>query len=213
MKRIILMGPPGTGKGTQAKLIAEKYKIPHISTGDMFREAIAQKTGLGLKAKAIMDAGGYVPDDITLGMVQERLKKPDCKQGFIFDGFPRTPVQVEALKGITDIDVVIELQTPAPAIIKRISSRRQCKSCNAIYGLDIPPKKKGSCDKCSGKLFQRDDDKKETVQKRLQVYEEKTKPLLDHYDALNKLVRIDGEKPIPAILSDISFVLEQKGLA
>lgn len=212
-KRIILMGPPGTGKGTQAKLLSERYKIPHISTGDMFREAIAKKTELGLKAKKLIDAGEYVPDEIVMGMVKERLHEKDCKEGFLLDGIPRTLVQVKALKTTTPIDVVIELETQDDVIVKRLSSRRQCKKCTAIYGIDIPPKKKGCCDTCGGQLFQREDDKEETVRKRLAVYQEKTKPILDYYQKQNKLVKVDGEQPIPEILQNITFILEQKGLA
>ena len=212
-KRIILMGPPGTGKGTQAKLLSEQYHIPHISTGDMFREAIAKKTELGMKAKKLMDAGEYVPDEIVMGMVKERLQQKDCKEGFLLDGVPRTTVQVESLKEITPIDVVIELETRDDVIVKRLSSRRQCKGCNAIYGMDLKPRKKGTCDKCSGVLFQREDDKEDTVRKRLTVYQEKTKPILDHYQRQKKLVKVDGEQPIPEILQNITFILEQKGLA
>ncbi|MBI1970680.1 adenylate kinase [Candidatus Woesearchaeota archaeon] len=212
-KRIILMGPPGTGKGTQAKLLSDQYRIPHISTGDMFREAIAKKTELGMKAKKLMDAGEYVPDEIVMGMVKGRLQQKDCKDGFLLDGVPRTTVQVEALKDITPIDAVIELETREDVIVKRLSSRRQCKDCNAIYGMDLQPKKKGKCDKCSGALFQREDDKEETIRKRLTVYQEKTKPILNHYQKQKKLVKVDGEQPIPEILQNITFILEQKGLA
>ncbi|MBI2147249.1 adenylate kinase [Candidatus Woesearchaeota archaeon] len=210
--RMILMGPPGTGKGTQAKLLSEKYKVPQISTGDMLRKAVEEKTKLGLEAKGLMDAGKYVPDSLIMGIVKERLALQDCRTGFILDGVPRTLPQAEALKAITKIDMVMELQTADDAIVKRLSSRRQCRACNAIYGVELKPRKKGVCDKDGSPLFQRDDDKEETVRKRLQVYHEKTKPLLDVYQKQGLLVIVNGEEPIQHIFANISAVLGQKGL-
>lgn len=213
MMKLILMGPPGTGKGTQAKLLSEKYRVPHISTGDMLRKAVEDKTALGLEAKGIIDAGKYVPDELIMSIVKERLAQPDCKGGFILDGVPRTPPQAEALKAITKIDVVIELQTSDDAIIKRLSSRRQCKTCNTIYGAELKPRKKGVCDKDGGQLIQREDDKLDTVKSRLHTYHEKTKPLVEYYRKKGLLVIVNGEEPIPHIIANISTVLEEKGLA
>lgn len=212
---LILLGPPGGGKGTQAKRIVEKYGIPQISTGDMFREAVAKGTELGKKAKEYMDRGELVPDDIVIGIVKERLSQPDCEKGFILDGFPRTLKQAEALDEILEemnkkIDAVININVPDEEIIKRIVYRRTCKNCGAVYNLIYsPPKEDNKCDKCGGELYQRDDDKEETVRERLRVYKEQTQPLIDYYKKKGVLYEVDGTKPIDEVWKQIEEILEK----
>lgn len=206
---LILMGLPGAGKGTQAEMIKAKYNIPHISTGDMFRQAIKEGTELGKKAKAYMDEGALVPDEVTNGIVEERLAKSDCDNGFLLDGFPRTIPQAEALEAITkklnkQIDYVIQVDVPAEKLIERITGRRVCPSCGATYHvINKPPKTEGVCDNCGTELVQRDDDKEETVQKRLEVNIEQTQPLLDFYKEKGVLVTVDGDQPIDKVFEDI----------
>lgn len=208
---IILLGPPGGGKGTQARFITEKFGIPQISTGDMLRDAVTNKTDLGLKAKEYMDAGKLVPDDLVIKIVEERLKRDDCKDGFILDGFPRTLLQAEALDKILTrmskkIDYVINIDVPAEDIVKRLTSRRICKKCGNIYNLlSNPPKIDGRCDICGGELYQRDDDKEETVRRRLQVYKEDTEPLIMYYKSKGVLKTIDGRKDI----DDVKNLIER----
>ncbi len=212
---LILLGGPGAGKGTQAKLIVEKYKIPQISTGDMLREAVKQGTELGKKAKEYMDKGELVPDEIVIGIVKERLKQPDCDRGFILDGFPRTIAQAEALDKILDeigkkIDAVINIQVPEEEIVKRIVNRRTCKNCGAIYHLIYsPPKEPNKCDKCGGELYQRDDDKEETVRERLRVYREQTEPLIEYYQKKGILYNVDGTKDINGVFEEIKSILDK----
>lgn len=206
---LILMGLPGAGKGTQAEMIKAKYNIPHISTGDMFRQAIKEGTELGKKAKAYMDEGALVPDEVTNGIVEERLAKSDCDNGFLLDGFPRTIAQAEALEAITkklnkQIDYVIQVDVPAEKLIERLTGRRVCPSCGATYHvINKPPKTEGVCDNCGTQLVQRDDDKEETVQKRLEVNIEQTQPLLDFYKEKGVLVTVDGDQPIDKVFEDI----------
>lgn len=206
---LILMGLPGAGKGTQAEMIKAKYNIPHISTGDMFRQAIKEGTELGKKAKAYMDEGALVPDEVTNGIVEERLAKSDCDNGFLLDGFPRTIAQAEALEAITkklnkQIDYVIHVDVPAEKLIERLTGRRVCPSCGATYHvINKPPKTEGVCDNCGTELVQRDDDKEETVQKRLEVNIEQTQPLLDFYKEKGVLVTVDGDQPIDKVFEDI----------
>src|SRR5690606_5670949 len=203
------MGLPGAGKGTQAEMIKAKYNIPHISTGDMFRQAIKEGTELGKKAKAYMDEGALVPDEVAHGIVEERLAKSDCDNGFLLDGFPRTIPQAEALEAITkklnkQIDYVIQVDVPAEKLIERLTGRRVCPSCGATYHvINKPPKTEGVCDNCGTELVQRDDDKEETVQKRLEVNIEQTQPLLDFYKEKGVLVTVDGDQPIDKVFEDI----------
>jgi len=212
---IILLGGPGAGKGTQAKLIVEKYGIPQISTGDMLREAVKQGTELGKKAKEYMDKGELVPDEIVIGIVKERLKQPDCEKGFILDGFPRTIAQAEALDKMLEelgkkIDAVINIHVPEEEIIKRIVNRRTCKKCGAIYHLIYsPPKEPNKCDKCGGELYQRDDDKEETVRERLRVYREQTEPLIEYYKKKGILYNVDGTKDINGVFEEIRSILDK----
>lgn len=199
---ILLMGPPGAGKGTQAANLVKEFGIPHISTGDMFRAAVKEGTELGLQAKACMDAGKLVPDEVTIGIVKERLAKPDCKKGFILDGFPRTAEQADALTGILkelglSLTAAINITVPAADLIERAVGRRICKSCGATYHVKFnPPQKAGVCDTCAGDLYQRADDSEETMKNRLSVYEAQTKPLIAYYKKAGVYKEIDGRQAI-----------------
>ena len=189
---IVLLGPPGIGKGTAATKLSKKLSIPHIATGDMLRENVAQKTKLGLKAKSLMDNGLLVPDNVVIEMIKERLQKDDCKNGFILDGFPRTINQAEKIKD-TKIDKVVNIQASDDVIIERLSRRRVCEQCGFIYHLDfIKPNREGFCDKCSGQLNQREDDKPEAIKERLKVYKEQTEPLINYYKEKGLIVDVDG---------------------
>ena len=209
MLRTILLGPPGAGKGTQAVKIVEKYNIPHISTGDIFRENIKNKTELGNRAKAYMDRGELVPDELVVEIATDRLTKDDCKNGFLLDGFPRTIFQAEKLdefltKRGEKIDKVINIDVEKDALVKRITGRRVCKSCGASYHVvNIPPKKDGVCDLCSGELIQRADDTEETVLNRIDVYNKQTKPLVEYYNKAGVIINIDGNKDLDDVLADI----------
>lgn len=212
---LILLGAPGAGKGTQAKFIVEKYGISQISTGDMLREAVAKGTELGRKAKEFMDQGKLVPDDIVIGIVKERLKQKDCERGFILDGFPRTKAQAEALDKIMEemgkkIDAVINISVPEEEVVRRIVNRRTCRKCGAIYHLIYdPPKKPGTCDRCGGELYQRDDDREEVVRQRFSVYRKSTEPLIDYYRKRGILYDVDGRKDIGEVKAEILSVLEK----
>ena len=198
--KLIFLGPPGAGKGTLAALVAESYKIPHISTGEIFRAAIREKTPLGLKVQAIIDAGQLVSDDITIELVRERLAKDDAKKGFILDGFPRTIPQAEALAGIVSIDAAVNFDIADNDVVSRLSGRRVCKTCSQNYHVDyMKPKVDGKCDKCGGDLFVREDDKIEAITKRLEVYRAQTAPLIDFYRNNGKLTDIDA-KPASGIV-------------
>lgn len=189
---IVLLGPPGIGKGTVAVKLSKKLSIPHIATGDMLRENSSRKTELGLKAKSFMDKGLLVPDNVVIEMIKERLQKDDCKNGFILDGFPRTINQAEEIKEIK-IDKVVNLQASDDVIIERLSKRKVCGQCGFIYHLDfIKPNREGFCDKCSGTLYQREDDKPEAIKERLKIYREKTEPLVKYYKEKDLIVDVDG---------------------
>jgi len=213
--QLILMGLPGAGKGTQAEKINEKYGIPHISTGDMFRLAIKEGTPLGKEAQAYMDEGALVPDEVTNGIVKERLAKDDCKEGYLLDGFPRTIPQAEALEDITKdldrkLDYVIHVDVPEEKLVQRLTGRRVCPECGSSYHIIYnPPKVEGVCDKDGTELIQRDDDAEETVQKRLAVNVEQTKPLLDFYKGKGILISVDGDQSIDKVFADIQAKLDE----
>ncbi|RFU68608.1 adenylate kinase [Peribacillus saganii] len=206
---LVLMGLPGAGKGTQAERIVENYDIPHISTGDMFRAAIKDGTELGLQAKSFMDKGELVPDEVTIGIVRERLSKSDCEKGFLLDGFPRTVAQAEALESILAdlqrrIDFVINIDVDKSILMERLTGRRICKNCGATYHLAFnPPAKDGVCDRCGGELYQRADDNEETVQNRLDVNLAQTEPLLNFYKEKGYVRNINGQKHMEEVFSDI----------
>ncbi|RKD34133.1 adenylate kinase [Thermohalobacter berrensis] len=207
--RLILLGPPGAGKGTQASGIVKKYDIPHISTGDIFRKNIKEGTELGKKAKEYMDKGLLVPDEIVVAIVKDRIIEDDCKNGFLLDGFPRTVAQADALDeelqnlGL-ELDKVINIDVNKDVLIERAIGRRICKKCGATYHVKFnPPKVEGKCDECGGELYQRKDDTEETVSKRIEVYLEQTKPLIDYYEEKGLLVNVDGEQDIGKVFSDI----------
>ena len=208
--KIIMLGAPGAGKGTQAMMLAEKYSIPHISTGDIFRANIKNGTELGRKAKAYIDAGALVPDELTIDLVMDRLVSDDCANGFILDGFPRTINQAKKLtealtKSSGEIDWAIDVEVPDEDIIDRMSGRRVCPSCGASYHIaHIPPKKEDICDHCGAELYIREDDKEETVKKRLAVYHEQTQPLIDYYSSLDRVITIDGTKAMDAVFKAIT---------
>lgn len=211
--KIIMLGAPGAGKGTQAKQIAEKYRIPHISTGDIFRANIKNGTELGKEAKKYMDQGMLVPDELTTNLLVDRIKNADCANGYVLDGFPRTIPQAECLdQALEDlqekIDFAINVEVPDENIIRRMSGRRACLSCGATYHIQYnPPKTENTCDVCGGQLVLRDDDKAETVKKRLDVYHAQTQPLIDYYTKKQVLVQVDGTQDINKVFEDIVAIL------
>ncbi|MGI5859410.1 MAG: adenylate kinase [Tepidanaerobacteraceae bacterium] len=207
--RIILLGPPGAGKGTQAKKIADEFGICHISTGEIFRKAVSEQTPLGKKAAEYIDKGLLVPDEVVEGIVESRLDMNDCKTGFLLDGFPRTVSQAESLanymkqKGIK-LDLVLSIEVDQENLIERFTGRRTCKQCGATFHIKFsPPKNPGICDKCNGKLIVRKDDETDTVKKRLKVYETTTAPLIDYYNRYQLLATVDGARPIDEVFEDI----------
>lgn len=214
MANIILMGPPGAGKGTQAKRIVDAFKLPHISTGDMFREAISQGTPLGLQAKAIIERGDLVPDELTIGLVKERLSRDDCVEGFLLDGFPRTIPQAEALKVLGPeigraIDLVIDISVPDEELVRRIAGRRVCPKCGASYHItDMKPKKEGICDRCGAELIQRKDDNAESLKVRLDNYYKQTAPLIDFYEKEGLYHHFDGMVGADNLFKEIQTLLE-----
>ena len=204
MLRLIFFGPPGAGKGTQAERVAANKQIAHISTGDMLRGEIRGATPLGLAAKGFMDRGELVPDDVIIGMVKERIGKPDCADGFLFDGFPRTVAQADALLAITPIDRVINISVPTQQLVARISGRRMCDGCGTAYHLSTYDK--DIC-KCGGKLYHRDDDRAETVENRLRVYEESTAPLVKYFEEHGLLATVNGDAGIDEVGTKIAAIL------
>jgi len=214
--RIILLGPPGSGKGTQAKLLSKRYGIPHIAMGDILREEVARKTPLGEKVNVYMSKGELVPDEIVIEVLKKRLQEADCTNGFILDGFPRTLNQAKALDNMLSelnlkIDAVIYIEVPDEEIMKRLSLRRTCKVCGRIYNLHYnPPKQDGKCDVCGGELIIRDDDKPEVIKNRLKVYNEQTKPLVDYYENHRLLIRINGVNTIDSVFQQIVEKLSLK---
>lgn len=211
--RIVLLGPPGAGKGTQAKQISTKYNIPHISTGDMFRKNISEKTELGLKAQGYMDKGMLVPDELTIDIVKDRLNNDDCKNGFLLDGFPRTVKQAEALDLFLNengykIDCTLLIKVPEASILERMTGRRVCSKCGASYHIKFnPPKIAGKCDTCGSDVIQRKDDSEETVRERLNVYNEQTEPLIEYYNSEKVLFAVDGTQGIDVVFQNICDIL------
>ncbi len=211
--KLLIMGRPGAGKGTQAVNIKEYYNIPHISTGDMFRAAIKNQTKLGLEAKSYMDQGALVPDEVTIGIVEERLLEDDCKKGFLLDGFPRTIAQAEALdafltKNGVALDAVLDVNVPAEILVRRMVGRRVCKTCGATFHVEFnPPKVDGICDNCGKPLIQRADDTEATAVNRLAVYDQNTAPLLDFYAKKNLLKTVNGDQSLDKVFEDIKKVL------
>lgn len=211
--KIIMLGAPGAGKGTQAKMIAEKYGLPHISTGDIFRANIKNGTELGKEAKEYMDKGLLVPDELTVRLLLDRVAKEDCKNGYVLDGFPRTIPQAEVLDAELEklgekVDYAVNVDVPDENIVNRMSGRRACLSCGATYHIvSIPPKKEGVCDVCGSELVLRDDDKPETVQNRLKVYHEQTQPLIDFYEKKGVLRSVDGTLPMEEVFGAITKIL------
>jgi adenylate kinase len=211
---IVLLGPPGAGKGTQAKKISENYSLPHISTGDMLRENISDNTPLGLEIKSYMLRGELVPDELLITIIKERLARSDCSGGFLLDGFPRTIPQADALQMILTesgrkIDIVLNIEVDDKELIKRLSGRRMCACGTSFHIVFNPPEKEGICDACKGKLYQREDDKADSIRNRLIVYKNQTQPLINYYTEKRILYRIDGSNDISAIFEDIQNVLEK----
>ena len=211
--KIIMLGAPGAGKGTQAKMIADKYGVPHVSTGDIFRANIKNGTELGMEAKRYMDQGLLVPDELTVKILLDRVSQPDCKNGYVLDGFPRTIPQAEVLdKALAElgesIDYAIDVDVPDENIVKRMSGRRACVSCGATYHVvHVPPKKEGICDRCGSELILRDDDKPETVKNRLDVYHKQTQPLIDFYTKKGVLKTVDGTVDMQDVFKAIVAIL------
>ena len=213
--KIVLLGPPGAGKGTQAKSISAKYSIPHISTGDIFRKNISENTPLGIEAKSYMDAGKLVPDEVTINMVKDRLVQDDCKNGYLLDGFPRTVEQAEALQEFLSargekLDTALLIDVQKEFILERMTGRRVCPSCGASYHIKFNPAKDGKCELCGSSVVQRKDDTAETVKERLDVYEKETQPLIDFYKNIDLLSTVDGTKAINMVFEDICTLLDNK---
>jgi len=212
--KLILLGPPGAGKGTQAKMLTEKFTIPQISTGDILRAAVKDGTPMGQKAKEYMDAGGLVPDEVVVGIVRDRLQDADCSNGFILDGFPRTVGQADALHASLqemdkELDQVVSLSVDAEALVVRLTGRRTCKECGRGYHVKFdPPREEGFCDACKGTLIQRDDDQEETIRKRLQVYADQTAPLISYYQDSGVLLELDGMQPISLVQEKMLTLLQ-----
>lgn len=214
--KIIMLGAPGAGKGSQASRIATEYQLPHISTGDIFRANLKEETELGKKAKSFMDKGELVPDDITIAMLLERIHKEDCKNGYILDGFPRTIPQAEALKEALakkneKIDLALDVEATDELIIKRMAGRRTCPTCGAIYHImTLPPKEEGKCDRCGADLIQRKDDNEETVKNRLKIYHEITEPLISYYKKEGILEEIDGAEDLDKVFEKVKTIIRQR---
>lgn len=210
---VILLGPPGAGKGTQAKMLVEEYQIPQISTGDILRAAVKEGSPLGKEAKACMDKGDLVPDSVVIGIVEKRIQQPDCAKGYMLDGFPRTVPQAEALDGMlknlsSQIDHVVSIEVANEELVGRLTGRRTCRDCGVGFHVMFdPPEQEGVCNKCGGELYQRDDDNVETVSSRLEVYESQTLPLIDYYGAQEKIRPIDGVGDIKEIFARVTQVL------
>ena len=203
---LVFLGPPGAGKGTQADKICERFSIAHISTGDMLRKETREGTDLGRKAKAVMDAGGLVSDEIIIAMVEKRIQEPDCSRGFLLDGFPRTIAQADALSDLTGIDMAVNIDVPDAVLVERISGRRMCPGCGAGYHVSLYDK--DTCEKCGAKLYIRDDDRPETVHNRIAAYNEKTQPLINYYADKGLLHTVKGDQPMEKVSAQIAALVE-----
>lgn len=212
--RVILLGPPGAGKGTQAKMLTEKYGVPQISTGDILRAAVAAGSRLGKEAKGYMDRGALVPDEVVIGIVRDRLTEPDCQGGYLLDGFPRTVAQAEALTGMlrelgAPLPTVVSLEVDEEEVVRRLAGRRTCQACGEPFHVEFhPPRREGICDKCGGTLIQREDDKEETIRRRLQVYREQTEPLISYYEKQGLLKTVNGLGETGDVFARIASKLE-----
>jgi len=202
--KLVIFGPPSAGKGTQAQRLSHQYGIPQVSTGDLLRKAVADKTPLGLKVKSYLDQGKLGPDNLIVQLIKERVSKPDCKNGYLLDGFPRTMGQAKELEKMTDIDLVLNIVVDFEVLVERAVGRRTCPKCSAVYHVKFnPPMNEGICEKCGSQLIQRDDDKEETVRNRLKVYQEQTEPLIEYYRRKGKLVDIEGSGGIEAVFAQM----------
>lgn len=211
--KLVVFGPPSAGKGTQAQKLSAKYGLPQVSTGDLLRKAVADKTPLGVKVKSYLDQGRLGPDDLIVKLIKERVSKPDCRNGYLLDGFPRTMGQAKELDKMTNVDLVLNIVVDMEVLVERAVGRRSCPNCGAVYHVKFnPPTNAGICEKCGSSLVQRDDDKEETVRNRLKVYQEQTAPLIEHYRKKGKLVDIDGSAGIDAVFSQmVKAVSKLKG--
>lgn len=210
--KVVFLGAPGAGKGTQAKMLCEKYGLPHISTGDILRNAVKKGTPLGVQAEVIMDRGDLVPDELVLGIIRERLAEPDCSPGFVLDGFPRTIAQAEGFDSICSVNCALQIDVPRDILVKRVVRRRTCPQCGSMYHLDYKiPEKDNLCDHCGAALAQRDDDKEEVVESRLAVYEEKTAPLVAYYNGKGVLHRIDGDRDMNLVFAEVTSIVDRTG--
>ena len=208
--RLIMLGAPGSGKGTQARFIVKQYNIPQISTGDLLRAAVKEATELGIKAQEYMNLGNLVPDDLVLLLLKERISQDDCSDGFVLDGFPRNLAQAKALEDITDVDLVISISVDHNLLVERITGRRTCKNCGAIFHIQYqPPQERNICDKCSGNLYQREDDTEETVKRRLNTYENETEPLIEYYVNLNILETVVSDGTIDEMRQKVANLLKK----
>jgi len=210
MMKLIIFGPPSAGKGTQAQMLSKKYGIPQVATGDLLRDAVAKQTPLGIKIKSYLDTGKLGPDDLIVQLIKDRTSKPDCKNGYLLDGFPRTMGQAVELDKMTSVDLVLNIVVDMEALVERAVGRRICPKCAAVYHIKFnQPKKLGVCDKCGASLIQRDDDKEETVRKRLKVYTEQTAPLIEHFKKKGNLVDIDGSKGIDGVFDQMVKAIDR----
>ncbi len=213
--KIVLLGAPGSGKGTEAGLLSESLKTPHISTGDILRQAIAEKTRLGEKARSYVEEGGLVPDEVMVGLVEERLRKDDCAEGFILDGFPRTLAQAKTLQGTLEsfgssLDLVLHLEAPVEILVERLEGRRVCGKCQTLFHVkNMPPKKEGICDRCGGELYQRPDDREEVVRNRLHIYQSKVKELLDYYRERGLLRMVKSDREARETFEKVGRIIEK----
>ena len=208
--KLVVFGPPSAGKGTQAQKLSKRYGIPQVATGDLLREQVAKKTPIGVKVKSYLDSGRLGPDDLIVQMIAERVSKPDCANGYLLDGFPRTMGQAKELEKMTDIDLVLNIVVDFEVLVERAVGRRICPKCAAVYHVKFnPPKKEGVCDKCGSQLIQRDDDKETTVRNRLKVYQEQTVPLVEYYRKKGKLVDIDGSGGIDAVQAKMVSAIDR----